>query len=77
MIFNTFVNKQRIREIILYKKILESFHSQNSSQNLGFLVKSTNGPVSILFFITKKEFILENNNIVEEIFPFFKSFPQF
>jgi hypothetical protein len=76
MIFNTFV-KQRIREIILYKKILESFQSQNSSQNLRFLVKSNNGPVSILFFITKKGFISENNNIVEENFLFFKSFPQF
>jgi hypothetical protein len=36
---------------------------------------SDNGPVSMLFFITKKEFISENNNIVEEKFSFSLSFP--
>jgi hypothetical protein len=35
-----------------------------------------NGPVFMLFFISKKGFISENNNIAEEIFPCFTSFPQ-
>jgi hypothetical protein len=38
--------------------------------------KGNNGPVSMLFFITKKGFIWENNNNVEEKFSFSSSFPR-